>query len=69
MFKYLSQIWRSKDLRNKILFTLGAILVFRITTQISIPGANVEAIRAVFQKNSLFGIFSALTGGSAENFS
>lgn len=69
MFRYFSQIWRSKDLRNKILFTLGALIVFRITTQISIPGANIDAIRAIFQQNSFFGIFSALTGGSAENFS
>lgn len=69
MFKYLAQIWRSKSLRNKILFTVGALLVFRLTTQISIPGADLEAIRAIFKQNAFFGIFSALTGGSAENFS
>ncbi len=69
MFKYLAQIWRSKDLRNKILFTLGALLLFRLTTQVSIPGANLESLRMIFQRNSFFGIFSALTGGSAENFS
>ncbi|MBI5413709.1 preprotein translocase subunit SecY [Candidatus Peregrinibacteria bacterium] len=69
MFKYLSQIWRSKDLRNKILFTVGAVIVFRIATQVSIPGANREALRSIFEQNSFFGIFSALTGGSAENFS
>ena len=69
MFKYISQIWRSKDLRNKILFTVGALIIFRFTTQISIPGANLESIRSIFQQNAFFGIFSALTGGSAENFS
>ena len=69
MFKYLAQIWRSKDLRNKILFTIGGLIIFRITTQISIPGANLTAIRSIFQQNSFLGIFSALTGGSAENFS
>lgn len=69
MFKYLAQIWRSKDLRNKILFTVGALILFRLTTQISIPGANLESLRMIFQRNSFFGIFSALTGGSAENFS
>ncbi|MEK9133162.1 MAG: preprotein translocase subunit SecY, partial [Patescibacteria group bacterium] len=69
MFKYLSQIWRSRDLRNKILFTLGALVVFRVTTQISIPGANIAALKSIFDQNSIFGIFSALTGGSAENFS
>lgn len=69
MLKYISQIWRSKDLRNKILFTLGALVVFRLVTQVSIPGANLDAIKAIFQQNAFFGIFSALTGGSAENFS
>lgn len=69
MLKYISQIWRSKDLRNKILFTVGALVLFRLTTQISIPGANLEALRSIFQQNAFFGIFSALTGGSAENFS
>ncbi|MCD6109183.1 preprotein translocase subunit SecY [bacterium] len=69
MFKYLQQIWNSKDLRNKILITFGIIIIFRILTQISIPGANLDAIRAVINKNQLFGIFSALTGGSAKNFS
>lgn len=69
MLKYLAQIWHSKDLRNKILFTVGALVLFRLTTQISIPGANLDAIRSIFQQNSFFGIFSALTGGSAENFS
>ncbi len=69
MFKYIQQIWNSKDLRKKILFTLGIILIFRICTQVSIPGANLDAIRSVINQNSLLGIFSALTGGSAENFS
>ncbi len=69
MMKYLSQIWRSKDLRNKILFTLFCLLLFRLAAQISIPGANLAAIKAVFDGNAILGVFSALTGGSAENFS
>lgn len=69
MLKYLAQIWNSKDLREKILFTLFIILVFRLVGQISIPNANLEAIKALFQQNQLLGAFSLLTGGSAENFS
>ena len=69
MFKYLQQIWNSKDLRNKILITFGILVLFRVLTQISIPGANLDAIRAVMNRNQLFGVFSALTGGSAKNFS
>lgn len=69
MLTYFSQIWRSRDLRRKILFTLGALIIFRIVTQVSIPGANLDAIRVIFQQNAFLGVFSALTGGSAENFS
>lgn len=69
MFKYIAQIWRSKDLRNKIIFTISALVVFRLTSQISLPGANTDALRSIFQQNAFFGIFSALTGGSAERFS
>lgn len=69
MTKYLLQIWNSRDLRNKILFTIFAVVVFRFLSQISIPGANLEAIRGIFARNQLLGAFSALTGGSAENFS
>ncbi len=69
MTKYLLQIWNSRDLRQKILFTVFAIVVFRFLGQISIPGANLAAIKGIFTKNQLLGAFSALTGGSAENFS
>jgi preprotein translocase subunit SecY len=69
MFKYLLQIWNSKDLRKKILFTLGILLIYRITVQISIPGADLVAIKSIFNKNQILGAFSLLTGGSAANFS
>jgi preprotein translocase subunit SecY len=69
MLKYLAQIWNSKDLRKKILFTVVMIAIVRLIGQISIPGANVAAISALFQKNQLLGAFSLLTGGSSENFS
>ncbi len=69
MFKKLSQVFRSPDMRKKIFFTLGALLLFRLTTQVTLPGANLDAIRAIFAQNNLLGVFSALTGGSAHNFS
>ncbi len=66
---YLKQIWSSKDLRNKILFTLSIIVISRFLAHISIPGANLEALKLLFSQNQLLGMFSLLTGGSAENFS
>lgn len=66
---YLKQIWNSKDLRSKILFTIFIIFITRILAQISIPGANLEALKVLFNQNQLLGMFSLLTGGKAENFS
>ncbi|HLG25708.1 MAG TPA: preprotein translocase subunit SecY [Candidatus Gracilibacteria bacterium] len=66
---YIQQIWKSRDLRRKILFTLGIVIIFRILAQISLPGANTESLKLIFQQNQLLGMFSMLTGGSAENFS
>ncbi|QQR55528.1 preprotein translocase subunit SecY [Candidatus Peregrinibacteria bacterium] len=62
-------MWKSKDLRKKILFTLGIVLIYRLMTHISIPEVNREALAYVFERNSLLGAFSLLTGGSGESFS
>ncbi|MBI2453383.1 preprotein translocase subunit SecY [Candidatus Peregrinibacteria bacterium] len=69
MFKYLLQIWNSVDLRKKILFTIAIIVIFRIATHITIPGIDKDALKVVLDQNKILGIFSLLTGGSAENFS
>lgn len=69
MFKYLHQIWLSKTLRNKILFTLFILVAFRLVAHISVPNVNLAALENIFQQNDLLGVFSALTGGSMESFS
>ena len=69
MFKYLHQIFTSKDLRNKILFTLGIVVIYRIIAHVTVPGANMEALQALTNRNELLQLFSLLTGGSTENFS
>ncbi|MBU1018353.1 MAG: preprotein translocase subunit SecY [Patescibacteria group bacterium] len=69
MLKYLKQIFQAKDLRNKILFTLLAIVIYRALAHITIPGVNLEALQSVFDRNKILGAFSMLTGGSARNFS
>jgi preprotein translocase subunit SecY len=63
------QIWKNKSLRNKILFTLFGVLIYRLASAITVPGVDTEAIKTVFSQNQVLGAFSAFTGGSAENFS
>lgn len=69
MLKYISQIWNSKDLRNKILFTLGIIFLTRVLAHITVPGVNIQGLQALSNQNQLLEMFSLLTGGSTENFS
>ncbi len=69
MFKQIAQIWNSRDLRNKILFTLGLVIITRLLAQITIPGADTNLIKSIFDQNQLLGTFSLLTGGSASHFS
>ena len=46
----ISQIWKARDLRKNILFVLAMLVIFRLAAHIPIPGVNVEAIKAVFEK-------------------
>lgn len=69
MFAYFRRIFSAPDLRRKILFTLFAIIVFRIVAHITVPGVDHSALAGLFEQNELLGVFSILTGGSLENFS
>ena len=68
----LRHIWASQQLKSQIIFTLGALVLFRLLAHVTIPGADIEAIRNVIDQQgsgSPLGIFSLLTGGAMENFS
>ncbi len=69
MLKKLKQIWKLPDLRNKILFVLGMLVVFRFAASIPIPGVNAENLRSFFQGNQIFGMMNIFSGGGLENFS
>ncbi len=69
MLSYFRQIWNSKDLRNKILFTIAILVLYRVIAHITVPGANLDALRAQSNRNELLEMFSLLTGGSTESFS
>ncbi len=69
MLTYLKQIWNSQDLRKKILFTIGIIVLYRFIAHITVPGADLEALKARENQTNLLSVFSILTGGSTEFFS
>lgn len=69
MFNTLRNAWKIPDLRNKMLFTLLMLLVFRAGTFISVPGMQIEAIKELVGKGGLLGFFDIISGGAFNNFS
>ena len=67
--KSLVQIFKLRDLRNKILFVLGIFAIFRIMANIPFPGINAENLRAFFQQFQIFGMLSVFSGGTLERVS
>ena len=68
-YEKVIQIFRIKELRNKILFVLGVFAVFRIMANIPIPGVDIGDLRAFFAQFQVFGLLNVFTGGTLENFS
>lgn len=70
-FGSVSDIFRSRDLRNRLLFLLGAVVVFRIGVHIPVPGVNLSAYSRLFSQNSggILGIFNVFSGGALERMS
>ncbi|MGD9915065.1 MAG: preprotein translocase subunit SecY [Rhizobiaceae bacterium] len=59
---------KAEDLKKRIWFTLGALLVYRLGTYIPLPGINPDAFAQAFQSqsNGILGIFNAFAGGAVE---
>src|SRR3989338_182852 len=62
-------LFRIRDLRNKILIVFGLLVVFRILAAIPLPNIDTEALRAVFAGNQLLGFLNLLSGGGLANLS
>jgi preprotein translocase subunit SecY len=68
-FSKIIAIFKSRDLRNKILFILAMMVVFRMAANIPIPGIDREKLAEFFQANQFFGLMNIFTGGALENLS
>lgn len=66
-------LWRSEDIRRKLLITLGILMLFRIAANIPVPGVDHEALAAFFQAQGgtggFLGFLNLLSGGTISNFS
>jgi preprotein translocase subunit SecY len=57
------------DLRRKLLFTLGILVVFRFIAHAPLPGVDFTALSNLFAQNQLFGMLDLFSGGAMRRFS
>lgn len=62
---------KAKDLQKRLLFTLFALIIFRLGTYVPFPGINPQVLNEFFSSNSggLIGMFNAFTGGALSRMS
>jgi preprotein translocase subunit SecY len=69
LFRAAADAWRIPDLRFKILFTLGILVIFRFFAHVPVPGVDREALAAAFEANPLLGFLDLFSGGALRNLS
>lgn len=69
MFKTIRNAWKLPDLRNKLLFVIFALLIFRLGAAIPVPYINTEILQQTIQANSgtIFGLLNTMSGSALSN--
>ncbi|MCD6358869.1 MAG: preprotein translocase subunit SecY [Dehalococcoidia bacterium] len=57
------------DIRAKLLFTLGILVVFRFVAHVPLPGIDVVAMKELLGKSQLLGMLDLFSGGAMRNYS
>lgn len=68
MWEKFASLFKVPELRKRILFTLGAIIVIRLGTHITVPGVSMSGISA-FEEGGLLDFMNMFSGGALQRFS
>ncbi len=60
---------RLPELRNKLLFTGGILVMFRLFANVAVPGASQSALANLFNSQALLGLLDLFSGGGLSRFS
>lgn len=65
----LLRIWRTREVRESILFVLLAVTIFRVAAHIPVPGIDTQNLSALLAGNQFLGLLNVFAGGTLETFS
>lgn len=69
MLQKLIDIFKIKDLRNRIFFVLALLVVSRMAAAIPVPGVDVSRLKDLFEGNQFLGLLNIFSGGGLSNLS
>lgn len=69
MWEKILQVWNIKQVRNKLLFVLGMLVVFRLIAHIPIPGIDIAGLKSFLAGNQMVGMLDLFSGGTIKSFS
>ena len=68
-FQKISTVLKDPMMRKRILFTLGALVVFRLLSTIPIPGIDIPSLERLLATNQFFGLLDVFSGGGISRLS
>lgn len=69
MLSTLRNAWKVKDIRNKLLWTLGLVVIFRLGEHIPASGIDTTVLKSMTSGGSLLGFYDLISGGAFSQFS
>ena len=69
MFDSILNAFRAPDIRRRILFVLGILIVYRLLASVPLPGVDREQLAQFFENNTAFGILDLFAGGGLSQLS
>lgn len=69
MLQAVQRAWQIADLRAKILFTLGMLVIYRVIAHVPVPYIDASNLEQLLSNNALFGILNLFSGGALQNYS
>ena len=69
MIEKITQIFKVKELRNKILFIFALLVVFRLISNIPVPGVDQNQLKNLFEGNQFLGLLNMFSGGGLHSIS
>jgi preprotein translocase subunit SecY len=61
--------FRQPDVRQKILFTLALLVLFRFTANLPVPGIDTKQLKSIFESNAVLGFLNIFSGNALKNMS